>query len=156
MTDMILSSFYAYKQHFPESRNTIILDEAQDLDTSTGSAIDVLLRKGAKHGIRMLIATQHFSALKEKLGKTFGNCRTLVFFRPEYVDLASIVKLIGIDAETLAGLHQGQCAIYGLLYNKEVGKNKQTTVIGWTYINPSPQTVMTDEPSFRIKRFKFR
>ncbi|WP_297960316.1 hypothetical protein [uncultured Ruminococcus sp.] len=156
VTDMILSSFYSYKQHFPESRNTIILDEAQDLDTSTGSAIDVLLRKGAKHGIRMLIATQHFSALKEKLGKTFGNCRTLVFFRPEYVDLASIVKLIGIDAETLAGLQQGQCAIYGLLYNKEAGKNKQTTLVGWTYKHPIPRAIMTDEPSFRIKRFKFK
>ncbi|SEH87740.1 AAA-like domain-containing protein, partial [Ruminococcus flavefaciens] len=133
VTDMLLASYYAYKQHFPETRNTIILDEAQDLDISTDSAIDKLLRKGAKHGIRMLIATQHFSAVKEKLGKTFGNCRTLIIFRPEYVDFADISKLTGVDSATLASLEQGQCLVYGLLYDKTTGKNKQATVIGWTY-----------------------
>ncbi|WP_296724896.1 TraM recognition domain-containing protein [Ruminococcus sp.] len=153
---MLLASFYAFKQHFPETRNTIILDEAQDLDISTDSAIDKLLRKGAKHGIRMLIATQHFSAVKEKLGKTFGNCRTLIIFRPEYVDFADISKLTGIDAATLASLEQGQCLVYGLLYDKTAGQNKQSTVIGWTYKNPAPKSAMADEPCLKVNRFKFR
>lgn len=156
VTDMLLASFYAFKQHFPETRNTIILDEAQDLDISTDSAIDKLLRKGAKHGIRMLIATQHFSAVKEKLGKTFGNCRTLIIFRPEYVDFADISKLTGINAATLASLEQGQCLVYGLLYDKTAGQNKQSTVIGWTYKNPAPKSAMADEPPLKIKRIKFR
>jgi hypothetical protein len=153
---MLLASYYAYKQHFPETRNTIILDEAQDLDTSTNSAIDVLLRKGAKIGIRMLIATQHFSTLKEKLGKTFGNCRTLIFFRPEYVDFADISKLTGVDAATLASLEQGQCLVYGLLYDKTTGKNKQATVIGWTYRNPVPKAVMANEPCSILRKPKFK
>ncbi|SEH82524.1 AAA-like domain-containing protein, partial [Ruminococcus flavefaciens] len=156
VTDMLLASYYAYKQHFPETRNTIILDEAQDLDISTDSAIDKLLRKGAKHGIRMLIATQHFSAVKEKLGKTFGNCRTLIIFRPEYVDFADISKLTGVDSATLASLEQGQCLVYGLLYDKTTGKNKQATVIGWTYKNPAPKAVMANEPCSILRKPKFK
>ena len=104
----------------------------------------------------MLIATQHFSTLKEKLGKTFGNCRTLIFFRPEYVDFADISKLTGVDAATLASLEQGKCLVYGLLYDKTAGKNKQVTVIGWTYINQVLRKATSNEPRLNINRFKFR
>lgn len=133
VTDMLLSSFYAYKQHYPKMRTTIILDEVQDLDISIGSAIDIILRKGAKRGIRMLLATHEFSAVRDKLGKIFGNCRTLVFFKPKHDDLKDIARITGVDVSMLAKLEQGQCVVYGLLFNREEKKNKQTTIIGWTY-----------------------
>ena len=47
-------------------------------------------------------------------------------------NITDIAKLTGIDKETLTGLEQGQCVVYGLLYDKKAGKNKQAIVIGWT------------------------
>ncbi len=70
-------------------------------------------------------------------------------------NITDIAKLTGIDKETLTGLEQGQCVVYGLLYDKKAGKNKQATVIGWTYKNKEPKAVTTDEPCLKIRRPKF-
>ena len=75
----------------------------------------------------MLLASQEFSTVKDKLGRIIGNCGTLVFFKPKDNNLAEISKLTGIDKSVLAKLEQGQCVVYGLLYNI------QATIIGWTY-----------------------
>ncbi len=131
--DMLLASLYTYKQYTPDERITVILDECQDLYLDTDGPVDIMLRKGAKHGIRMLLASQEFSTVKDKLGRIIGNCGTLVFFKPKDNNLAEISKLTGIDRSVLAKLEQGQCVIYGLLYNIFDGKNIQATIIGWTY-----------------------
>lgn len=131
--DMLLASLYTYKQHKPNERITVILDECEDLYLDTDGPVDIMLRKGAKHGIRMLLASQEFSAVKDNLGRIIGNCGTLVFFKPKDNNLAEISKLTGIDKSVLAKLEQGQCVVYGLLYNIIDGKNIQATIIGWTY-----------------------
>ena len=133
LIDMLLASFYGFKQHNPIKRITVIIDECQDLYLDTNGPLDIMLRKGGKHGIRMLIASQEFSSLKDKLGKIIGNCGTLVFFRPKNDNLTDIAKLTGVDKTVLANLEQGQCVVYGYLYNKSAGKNKQITLIGNTY-----------------------
>ena len=58
---------YAYKQYRPDERITVILDECQDLYIDTDGSIDVMLRKGRKYGIRMLLASQELSAVNDKL-----------------------------------------------------------------------------------------
>ena len=133
LTDMMLASFYGYKQYIPDERITVIIDECQDLYLDTDGPIDIILRKGGKHGIRMLLASQEFSVLRDKLGKIIGNCGTLVFFKPKPDNLADIARLTGIDKSILAELEQGQCVVFGLLYKQSAGVNKQVSLVGFTY-----------------------
>ena len=133
LIDMMLASLYEYKQHDRYPRYTVILDEIEDLCLEKDGPISTILRKGGKHHLSMLLASQEFSVEKDKLGKIIGNCGTLVFFRPKSNNISDISKLTGIDKTTLANLEQGQCVVYGLLYNKNEGRNKHTTIMGWTY-----------------------
>lgn len=133
LIDMLLSSVYSYQQYHADKHITLILDECQDLYLVKDAPIDIILRKGGKAGIRMLLASQEFSADKDRLGKIIGNCGTLVFFCPKTNNLSDIAKLTGIDKAVLASLEQGQCVVYGLLYDKTAERNKPTTIIGWTY-----------------------
>ena len=83
----------------------------------------------------MLLASQEYSIEKDKLGKLIGNCAFHVFFRPKDANIADIAKHIGVDKSVLASLEQGQCVVDGPLFNKIACKNKQKTVVGWTYIH---------------------
>lgn len=130
---MMVASLYEYKQHDREPRYTVILDEIEDLCLEKDGPISTILRKGAKHRLSMLLASQEFSVEKDKLGRIIGNCGTLVFFRPKTSNIADISKLTGVDKATLASLEQGQLVYYGLCYNEYEGKNKIVTLIGWTY-----------------------
>ena len=103
---MMLASLYEYKQHDHDPRYTIILDEIEDLCPE-----------------------------KDRLGKIIGNCGILVFFRPKTNNISDISKLTGIDKSTFVNLEQGQCIVYGPLYNKYEDKNKNVTLIGQTYTN---------------------
>lgn len=133
LIDMLLSSVYSYQQYHADKHITLVLDECEDLYLVKDAPIDIILRKGGKAGIRMLLASQEFSADKDRLGKIIGNCGTLVFFCPKTNSLSDIAKLTGIDKAVLASLEQGQCVVYGLLYDKTAESNKLTTIIGWTY-----------------------
>lgn len=133
LIDMIVASLYEYKQHDRELRYTVILDEIEDLCLEKDGPISIILRKGAKHRLSMLLASQEFSVEKDKLGKIIGNCGTLVFFRPKTDNIADISKLTGVDKATLASLEQGQFIYHGLCYNEYANKNKTVTLIGWTY-----------------------
>lgn len=155
IVDMLLANLFDYKQHDRTPKYTVVLDEIEDLCLEKEGPISTILRKGAKHRLSMMLASQEYSVEKDKLGKLIGNCSLHVFFRPKDANIADISKYIGVEKSALASLQQGQCVVYGPLFNKKIGKNKQTTIIGWTYINPTPKAVMTDEPPLKIKRFKF-
>ena len=154
IVDMILSSFYYWKQCTPDKHMTFIMDECQDLYLEKDGPVDIMIRKGAKHGISLILASQEFSAAKDRLGKIIGNCGTFVFFRPKADNLTEISKITGVAAETLASLRLGQCVVYGLLYDKEDGRNKQDTIIGWTYKNPELKT--SDRPCSVLRKPKFK
>jgi len=132
LVDMLLASLYEYKQHDRIPRYTVVLDEIEDLCLDKDGPISTILRKGAKHHLSMMLATQEYSVEKDKLGMLIGNCATHVIFRPKDANIKDIAKHVGVDASTLANLEQGQCIVYGLLYSKKAEKNKQVTVIGWT------------------------
>lgn len=133
LIDMLLAGLYEYKQHDRDPRYTVILDEIEDLCLEKDRPISTILRKGAKHRLSMLLASQEFSVEKDKLGKIIGNCGTLVFFRPKTNNISDISKLTGIDKATLAVLEQGQFIYHGLCYNNHEGKNKNVTLTGRTY-----------------------
>ncbi|MCM1529122.1 MAG: type IV secretory system conjugative DNA transfer family protein [Alistipes sp.] len=133
LIDMMIAGLYEYKQYDRDPRYTVILDEIEDLCLEKDGPVSIILRKGAKHRLSMLLASQEFSVEKDSLGKIIGNCGTLVFFRPKTDNIADISKLTGVDKSTLASLEQGQLIYHGLCYSKYAGKNKTVTLIGWTY-----------------------
>lgn len=133
LIDMLLAGLYEYKQHDRNPRYTVILDEIEDLCLEKDGPISTILKKGAKHRLSMLLASQEFSVEKDKLSKIIGNCGTLVFFHPKTNNIADISKLTGIDKATLASLEQGQFIYHGLCYNNHEGQNKNVTLTGRTY-----------------------
>lgn len=135
LVNMLLADLYEFKQHHRDSRVTIVLDEIEDLNLEKDGPINTILRKGAKHRLSMMLASQEYSVEKDKLGKLIGNCAFHVFFRPKDANIADIAKHIGVDKSVLASLEQGQCVVDGPLFNKIAGKNKQKTVVGWTYMH---------------------
>ena len=135
LVNMLLADLYDFKQHHRDSRVTVILDEIEDLNLEKDGPINTILRKGAKHRLSMMLASQEYSVEKDKLGKLIGNCAFHVFFRPKDANIADIAKHIGVEKSVLASLEQGQCVVDGPLFNKIAGKNKQKTVVGWTYMH---------------------
>lgn len=132
LVDMLLASLYEYKQHDRVPRYTVVLDEIEDLCLDKDGPISTILRKGAKHHLSMMLASQEYSVEKDKLGKLISNCATHVIFRPKEANIKDIAKHIGVDASTLANLEQGQCIVYGLLYSKKTEQNKCFAIVGWT------------------------
>lgn len=131
--DMLLASLYEEKQHHRNDRYTIILDEIEDLCLDHDAPLSLILRKGAKHGFSMLLASQEYSVEKDRLGKLIGNCGTQVFFRPKDANLSAIAKHIGFDAADLVSLGQGECVVWGLLYDTVRQKNAHALLAGQTY-----------------------
>ena len=136
LNDMLLANFYTYKQHDREPRYTVVLDELEDLFLEKGGPISTILRKGGKHRLSLLMASQEFSAEKDRLGKLIGNCGLLLFFRPKDADLSEISKHIGIERNTLARLEQGECVAVGGFYSHSKGLNCRAKLTGKTYTLP--------------------
>jgi len=130
LVDMMLSSLYAYKQYQRNARWTVILDEIEDLCLEKDGPISTILRKGGKHGLSMLLASQEFSVDKDKLGKLIGNCGILAFFRPKDADIGIVSKHIGFDRAVLAGLEQGELVAVGGFRSRSRGKNCTVKLMG--------------------------
>ena len=130
LVDMMLSSLYAYKQYQRNARWTVILDEIEDLCLEKDGPISTILRKGSKHGLSMLLASQEFSVDKDKLGKLIGNCGILAFFRPKDADIGIVSKHIGFDRAVLAGLEQGELVAVGGFRSRSKGKNCTAKLMG--------------------------
>lgn len=134
LIDMLLANLYAYKQYNRNTRYMVILDEIEDLCLEKDDPINIILRKGSKHGLSMLLASQEFSADKDKLGKLIGNCGMHIFFHPKDADLNMIAKHIKYDKTALAKLEQGECVAVGGFYSHSHGRNCLTTIKGRTYL----------------------
>ncbi|MBR3044905.1 MAG: hypothetical protein IKH27_11030 [Oscillospiraceae bacterium] len=131
--DALLASLYAWKQHNRTERMTVVLDEIEELSLERDGPVNTILRKGSKHRMSMLLASQEFSAEKDKLGRLIGNCGMQLIFHPKDACIDEIAKRFGIDRQQLAGLEQGECFAVGGFFSKRHGKNKQVTIRGKTY-----------------------
>ena len=134
LIDMLLANLYAYKQNHSNPRYTVVLDEIEDLCLEKDGPISCVLRKGAKHRLSMLLASQEFSTEKKtKLAKLIGNCGMLVFFRPKDADISEIASHTGIERETLAHLEQGECVAVGGFYSRAKARNCHAKLKGRTF-----------------------
>ncbi|SEH50550.1 hypothetical protein SAMN02910265_01053 [Ruminococcus flavefaciens] len=132
--DMMLESIYGYKQCFPSSRYTVVIDEAQDLYLHEKGAVNVLLRKGGKHGITILMASQSFPDPNVQFGKVVGNCGRLRSYHPKADDLKRAANYFNCGKEEVDFLQQGECFDKGPFWSRYRNENVINTLRGKTVV----------------------
>ena len=132
--DALIESIYTYKQCYPNSRYTVIIDEAQDLYLHEKGAVNTLLRKGGKHGVTMLLASQSFPDPTTPFGKVVGNCGRVRGYRSKGDDLARYADRFGCDKNEADSLQKGNCFDNGLFYSRYRKENVIKTLKGKTVV----------------------
>lgn len=137
--DMMLENLYSYKQCYPDSRYTVVIDEAQDLYLHEKGAVNVLLRKGGKHRITMLLASQSFPDSNVQFGKVVGNCGRLRSYHPKADDLKRTAEYFNCGRDEVDSLKQGECYDKGPFWSRYRSENVITTLKGKTVtFKPAP------------------
>ncbi len=130
--DIMLESLYTYKQCHPCEKYSVIIDEAQDLYLHEKGTVNVLLRKGGKHNITMLLASQSFPDPNIQFGKVVGNCGRLRSYHPKADDLKRAANYFSCDKDEVDFLKQGECYDKGLFWSRYRSENVITTLKGKT------------------------
>ena len=130
--DIMLESLYGYKQCHPYEKYTVVIDEAQDLYLHERGAVNTLLRKGGKHGVTMLLASQSFPDPTTPFGKVVGNCGRVRGYRSKGNDLARYSDRFGCDKHEADMLQQGNCYDNGPFWSRYREENVIATLKGKT------------------------
>ena len=130
--DILLESLYSFKQCHPYDKYTVIIDEAQDLYLHEKGAVNTLLRKGGKHGVTMLLASQSYPDPTTPFGKVVGNCGRVRGYRSKGDDLARYADRFICDKHEADTLQQGNCYDNGPFYSRYRGENVIKTLKGKT------------------------
>ena len=138
--DMLLESLYSYKQRYSTSKYTVVLDEAQDLYLHEKGAVNTLLRKGGKHGITLLLASQSYPDQTTPFGKVVGNCGRVRGYRSKGDDINRYADRFGCDKNEANALLKGNCFDDGPFYSRYIGMNVTKTLKGKTVsFEPAPE-----------------
>ena len=143
--DIMLENLYQYKQCHPYEKYTVVIDEAQDLYLHEKGAVNTLLRKGGKHGVTMLLASQSFPDPTTPFGKLVGNCGSVRGYRSKGDDLARYVDRFGCDKNEADSLQKGNCFDNRPFYSRYRKENVITTLKGKTVVfEPAPDNYNND------------
>ena len=136
--DVILDSFYSYKDSHRAGNVTLVLDEIQTMNLNEGAPIDIVLSKGRKLNISAFLASQRYSNGKDRLGRVFDYCDTKLFFTPMESCIEAVSAKTHIPVDVLRCFEQGECAFIGLAYSEYQGKNipVKKAIVGKTYRPP--------------------
>jgi len=132
--DIMLEILYGYKQCHPYEKYTVVIDEAQDLYLHEKGAVNTLLRKGGKHGVTMLLASQSYPDSTTPFGKVVGNCGRVRGYRSKGDDLARYADRFGCDKYEADSLQKGNCFDKGPFYSRYRCENVITTLKGRTVV----------------------
>ena len=137
--DILLESLYGYAQCHPYEKYMVVIDEAQDLYLHEKGAVNTLLRKGGKHGVTMLLASQSYPDSNTPFGKVVGNCGRVRGYRSKGDDLARYADRFGCDKHEADTLQKGNCFDNGPFYSRYRCENVITTLMGRTVVfEPAP------------------
>ena len=143
--DILLENLYQYKQCHPYEKYTVVIDEAQDLYLHEKGAINTLLRKGGKHGVTMLLASQSFPDPTTSFGKVVGNCGSVRGYRSKGDDLARYADRFACDKNEADSLQKGNCFDNRPFYSRYRKENVIKTLKGKTVVfEPAPNNDNND------------
>lgn len=100
----------------------VVLDEIQNLNHSSDSPIDKMLREGRKFGLSLMLATQTTSNFDQEQRDRLFQAGHKLFFKPADTEIKSFAKILSVTsrngtevewAERLSKLEKGQCYSLG-------------------------------------------
>ncbi|WXG55019.1 MAG: hypothetical protein RNU03_10230 [Candidatus Sedimenticola sp. (ex Thyasira tokunagai)] len=120
VTEFVLWDLWDYAQNTGSKNRPIpiVLDEIQNLDHSSDSPIDKMLREGRKFGLSMILATQTTSQFNQEQRDRLFQAGHKLFFKPATTEIDRFAHLLtqsttGISkadwGQRLARLEKGQC-----------------------------------------------
>ena len=136
--DMVLDSFYSFKDKHRDMNITIILDEVQRMNIVQGAPIDVILSTGRKLNISVYLASQKYVIGKGNLARIEEYCGTKIFFLPMDSCVKNVALTTHLSIDELLAFEQGKCAVVGSIYSEHMGKNVpvRKAIVGQTYRPP--------------------
>lgn len=120
VTEFVLWDLWDYAQSTGNKSRPIpiVLDEIQNLDHSSDSPIDKMLREGRKFGIALMLATQTTSQFNREQQDRLFLAGHKLFFKPASTELDRFAQILsqsttGVSkpewAQRLSRLNKGQC-----------------------------------------------
>jgi len=139
VTEFVLWDLWDYAQNTGSKNRPIpiVLDEIQNLDHSSDSPIDKMLREGRKFGLSLILATQTTSQFNQEQRDRLFQAGHKLFFKPATTEIDRFAQLLsqsttGISksdwGQRLASLEKGQCWSLGPVL-KSGGTFKEEAVL---------------------------
>jgi DNA phosphorothioation-dependent restriction protein DptH len=139
VTEFVLWDLWDYAQNTGSKNRPIpiVLDEIQNLDHSSDSPIDKMLREGRKFGLSMILATQTTSQFNQEQRDRLFQAGHKLFFKPATTEIDRFAHLLtqsttGVSkadwGQRLASLEKGQCWSLGPVL-KSGGTFKEEAVL---------------------------
>lgn len=120
VTEFALWDLWDYTQNTGSKNRPIpiVLDEIQNLDHSSDSPIDKMLREGRKFGLSLILATQTTSQFNQEQRDRLFQAGHKLFFKPASTEVDRFAQLLSQSTsgtskaewgKRLASLEKGQC-----------------------------------------------
>jgi DNA phosphorothioation-dependent restriction protein DptH len=139
VTEFVLWDLWDYAQSTGNKDRPIpiVLDEIQNLDHSSDSPIDKMLREGRKFGVGLMLATQTTSQFNQEQRDRLFQAGHKLFFKPAMTEIDRFAQILtqatsGVSkpewAQRLARLEKGQCWSLGPVLHLD-GSFKEEAVL---------------------------
>jgi DNA phosphorothioation-dependent restriction protein DptH len=139
VTEFVLWDLWDYAQSTGNKNRPIpiVLDEIQNLDHSSDSPIDKMLREGRKFGVGLMLATQTTSQFNQEQRDRLFQAGHKLFFKPAMTEIDRFAQILtqatsGVSkpewALRLARLEKGQCWSLGPVLRSD-GSFKEEAVL---------------------------
>lgn len=139
VTEFVLWDLWDYAQNTGSKNRPIpiVLDEIQNLDHTSDSPIDKMLREGRKFGLSLLLATQTTSQFNQEQRDRLFQAGHKLFFKPANTEIDRFAQLLAQSTpavskadwgQRLAKLEKGQCWSLGPVL-KSGGTFKEEAVL---------------------------
>lgn len=135
LVDMLLMSLFYYQRNNHDRHIAVVIDEIQNQNCSVLSAIMQVIREGRKYHMSLNYATQYLAENNRERMKAMTSAGLKVYLRPDITSAKSIARAIGVTASDLTSMRQGECYVYGSLYNNTEHTTRPGLVHGYTYRN---------------------
>jgi len=141
-----MSRDYAQNSGSKDHPIPIVLDEIQNLDHSSDSPIDKMLREGRKFGLSLLLATQTTSQFNQEQRDRLFQAGHKLFFKPAATEIDRFAHLLAQAtpeskndwAHRLTKLEKGQCWSVGPVLQSGGTFREQALLVNVTALEQRP------------------
>ncbi|MGZ8243104.1 type IV secretion system DNA-binding domain-containing protein [Methylomagnum sp.] len=142
VTEFILWDLYDYVCNIGNKNRPVplVLDEFQNLDRSSGSPIDKMIREGRKFGLSMLLATQTIKRFSQDECAVLFQAGHKLFFKPADTEIDQFAQLLSQRGnlskqdwgQRLANLKKGECWSLGWVQTSSGALKEEAVLVSVT------------------------